>query len=243
MPEEQLLEEARQLIARSQAMVALTGAGISAESGVPTFRGKEGLWKNYSPEELATPQAFARNPLLVWEWYQWRRGLIAKVKVNAGHLALAQLERMVPDFTLVTQNVDGLHGLAGSKQVLEIHGSIWKTLCAGCGETRENRELELELPPRCSRCDSLLRPAVVWFGESLDQEIMALATAAISRCDLMIVVGTSGVVQPVASFPFIARDKGAAIIEVNLERTPVSSISNLVLLGKAAQLLPRLVPP
>lgn len=242
MPDDQLIKEARRLVGKAQAMVALTGAGISAESGVPTFRGKDGLWKNYSPEELATPQAFARNPLLVWEWYQWRRGLIASVTVNPGHLALAQMERVVPDFTLVTQNVDGLHRLAGSKRVLEIHGSIWKTVCTGCGETRENRELKLDLPPRCPRCDSLVRPAVVWFGESLDEEVMGQAVLAISRCDQMIVVGTSGVVQPAASFPFLARDKGAAIIEVNLERTPVSSLANLVLLGKAAELLPQLVP-
>lgn len=241
MSQEEDLARAKEMISRAEALVVLTGAGISAESGVPTFRGEEGLWKTYRAEELATPQAFSQNPVLVWEWYQWRRRLIAGVKPNPGHLALARLEDKANNFLLLTQNVDGLHSLANNKRVLEIHGNIWKTQCTGCGQKREDRRLELKLPPRCDNCGGLLRPAVVWFGESLDPEILSQATRALASSDLMLVVGTSGIVQPAASFPFWAKEAGAKIVEVNLERTPLSSVSDVVLLGKAAQMLPRLL--
>ena len=229
------------MILQSCKMVALTGAGISAESGIPTFRGKEGLWQSYRAEELATPRAFARNPTLVWEWYQWRRRLIAGATCNAGHLALARLEERAPDFILITQNVDGLHQRAGSKRLLEIHGSIWKTRCIRCGDERENRDLDLKLPT-CEGCGGLLRPAVVWFGEALDEKVLREATRAASECDLMLAVGTSGVVQPAASLPFMAKRNRATVIEINPEDTPVTQIADLHLRGRAAEILPQLVP-
>lgn len=238
---EEELARAREMISGAEALVVLTGAGISAESGVPTFRGKEGLWKTYRAEELATPQAFSRDPVLVWEWYQWRRRLIAGVKPNPGHEALARMEEKASHFLLSTQNVDGLHALAGSQRLLELHGSIWKTQCTGCAQKKEDRRLDLKLPPRCDNCGGLLRPAVVWFGEALEPQVVSQATRALAGCDLMIVVGTSGIVQPAASFPFLAKEAGAKIVEVNLERTPHSPMSDLVLLGKAAQILPRLL--
>lgn len=221
-------------------IVVLTGAGISAESGVPTFRGEDGLWRQYRAEDLATPQAFSRNPDLVWEWYDWRRGLIAGCEPNAAHHTLVEIERRCEDFTLVTQNVDDLHLRAGSNRMLRLHGSIWHVRCTAEDIVSENHEVPLsQIPPRCS-CGALLRPHVVWFGESLEAAVLQQAYAAAEACDLMLVVGTSAVVQPAASLPAIAKQSGARLIELNLERTPLSPYADEVVLGPAAEQLPRL---
>ena len=226
---------------RFQRVAVLTGAGISAESGVPTFRGEGGLWRQYRPEELATPEAFERDPRLVWEWYDWRRGLIGACQPNRAHHTLAEMEAQLPDFTLITQNVDGLHHMAGSRRVLELHGNIWRLRCLREGTSYEDRRTPLpELPPRCSHCGALLRPDVVWFGEPLPSEILEAAFAAAAACQVMLVVGTSAVVQPAASLPLIARQNGAAIVEVNPQATPLSPFADLVLRQPAAQALPHL---
>jgi NAD-dependent deacetylase len=221
-------------------MVVLTGAGISAESGVPTFRGEDGLWRQYRAEELATPWAFQRDPTLIWEWYDWRRGVIASCEPNVAHHTLAAMERQCEDFTLITQNVDGLHRRAGSQRLLELHGNIWQVRCTEENTVVENSAVPLpEVPPRCS-CGAVLRPHVVWFGESLDPKTLAAAFRAVENCQLVLVIGTSAVVQPAASLPAIARDKGAYLIEVNVERTPLSAYADEVVLGPAAEELPRL---
>ncbi|HEX7897110.1 MAG TPA: NAD-dependent deacylase [Planctomycetota bacterium] len=235
------LDRVRALVREARSVVVMTGAGISAESGVPTFRGPGGLWKNFKPEELATPEAFERDPRLVWEWYDWRRGLIGAAKPNLGHYALVTLEKRVPEFALVTQNVDGLHALAGSRRLLEVHGNLWRTRCLSCRETRENRETPLSrLPPRCA-CEGLLRPDVVWFGEPLPLDVVKAVSKAIEACDLMLVVGTSGVVQPAASFGDRALARGVPMVEVNPEPTPLSAGCAHALRGPAAEILPQLI--
>ena len=219
-------------------VVAITGAGISAESGVPTFRGEDGLWKNYRAEELATPWAFQRNPELVWQWYDWRREIIAKAEPNPGHHVIVKMEQFYPEFALITQNVDGLHRRAGSKNVIEIHGNLWRVRCTEEEKTFYLYDVSLKkIPPRCS-CGALVRPDVVWFGESLDPRLIRWAHAALTSCDLLFVIGTSGVVQPVASFPSIARQSGAKIIEINLDTTPISALANVTLKGKSGEILP-----
>ncbi|WP_461832629.1 SIR2 family NAD-dependent protein deacylase [Aquifex sp.] len=215
-------------------IVALTGAGISAESGIPTFRGKDGLWNKFRPEELATPEAFFRNPKLVWEWYDWRRQLIAKAEPNEGHKILAKMEREFPEFFLITQNVDGLHQKAGSEKVIELHGNIWKVRCVECGkETYDYRTPLPEIPPRCE-CRGILRPGVVWFGESLPPDALKKAYELSREAHLFIVVGTSGVVYPAAELPYIAKENGAEVIEVNPEETPISRIADKVFREKAS---------
>jgi NAD-dependent deacetylase len=225
----------------SKRIVVLTGAGISAESGVPTFRGEDGLWKQYRAEELATPAAFEANPKLVWEWYDWRRGIIGEAEPNAGHLAIAGMERIFPHFSLITQNVDGLHRRAGNTQLIEIHGNLWQLRCVSDGRVQEDYRCPLpEIPPLCE-CGALLRPHVVWFGESLDQGNLAQAYRLIEACDLLLVVGTSAVVQPVASFLLIAKRGGAFVLEVNMDTTPLSSLADASIQGKAGEVLPPLL--
>jgi NAD-dependent deacetylase len=224
-----------------QRVAALTGAGISAESGVPTFRGEKGLWRQYHPEELATLNAFARDPKLVWEWYDWRRGLIGACQPNAAHHALADMEAKLASFTLITQNVDGLHHMAGSQRVLELHGNIWRMRCTHEGTTHVDRTTPLsDLPPHCTHCGGLLRPDVVWFGEHLPADVLEAAFAAAAACDVMLVIGTSAVVQPAATLPLIARENKAAIVEVNPQATPLSDFADLILRRPAAQALPQL---
>jgi len=225
----------------AQRVAVLTGAGISAESGVPTFRGEGGLWRKYRSQELATPEAFAANPGLVWEFYNWRRSLINEVEYNPAHRALAELEGKVPRFTLISQNVDGLHLRAGSKNLLEIHGNIWKVRCTKCGKVTVAFTPDLGTTPRCEDCKGLLRPHVVWFGENLDHDILQAALDASMNCDVMLVIGTSAVVQPSASFPVEAKSKGALVAEINIESTPLSSFADITLLGKAGDIVPRLV--
>jgi NAD-dependent deacetylase len=222
-------------------IVILTGAGISAESGLPTFReAQTGLWSRYDPHELATPQAFAANPRLVWEWYTWRRGLIAGARPNAGHMAIATLQRKLPRCGLITQNVDGLHQLAGSHDVLELHGNIERTICSRERIVIADWPAGDEIPPRCPECGAYLRPDVVWFGESLPADVADAAVDACNRCDLFLAVGTSAVVQPAASLAHIAARQGAKVVEINLERTPLTPYADFSLMGKAGDLLPAL---
>jgi NAD-dependent deacetylase len=219
-------------------VVVLTGAGVSAESGVSTFRGAGGLWRQYRAENLATPAAFARDPRLVWEWYAWRREVVAACQPNAAHTILAQMEQALPNFTLITQNVDGLHERAGSHNVLRLHGSLWSARCTREG-TRQPLESELiDLPPRCV-CGALLRPDVVWFGEALDQRVVNAAVAAARQADLLLVVGTSALVYPAAALPYMTLAAGGRVIEFNVTCTPLSDDADEVILGPAAETLPR----
>ena len=227
-------------IQNSEKVVVLTGAGISAESGVPTFRGEEGLWRNFRAEELATPFAFQRDPKLVWEWYDWRRNLIKPLYPNAGHKVIASVEQKKSSFKLITQNVDGLHQKAGSVKCVELHGNIWKTRCTEEGNVADNLGSPLKnIPPMCE-CGAILRPNIVWFGESLPVEAIQSSYETVEICDLMIVVGTSAVVQPAASLPRIAKNAGAFVIEVNAEETPISDMVDDSYLGKAGEILPLL---
>ena len=228
-------------IKASTRVVVMTGAGISQESGVPTFRGADGLWQNFRAEDLATPEAFHRDPVLVWQWYDWRRGLIKPLKPNQGHYALVELEKRIQDFTLVTQNVDGLHRAAGSENPMEMHGAIWSVRCLECGNTFENREVPIKILPKCEACGGLLRPGVVWFGEALDEKILHAIYACLQRAQLMLIVGTSGMVQPAASFGIVAKRAGAFVAELNRSNTPQSPLFDLSIQGKAGELLPQLV--
>lgn len=226
---------------RAKRLVVITGAGISAESGVPTFRGSDGLWRRYRAEDLATPQAFRRDPRLVWEWYDWRRRLISGKEPNAGHLAIVAMEGLFEEFLLITQNVDGLHRKAGSRKLIEIHGNLWRVRCTGEGKVSFNNEVPLkEIPPRCT-CGAPLRPDVVWFEESLSEKDLADSHMALQECDSLLVVGTSAVVQPVASFPTIARNGGAFIVEINVGPTPISRWVDESILGKSGRILPQLL--
>ena len=222
-------------------VLALTGAGVSAESGVPTFRGQDGLWRRFRAEDLATPQAFARDPKLVWEWYAWRREVIAPLRPNAAHVALAALEQRLPDFLLATQNVDGLHAVAGSRRLLELHGSLWRLRCVACGHAAEDRRMSLpELPPRCA-CGTVLRPDVVWFGEMLPPAAVEQAVAAAQEAEVVLVIGTSSLVYPAAALPEMARAAGAFVVEINTETTPLTASADVSLRGPAAEITPALL--
>lgn len=231
----------RSALKKAERVTVLTGAGISAESCVPTFRGEGGLWRNHDVMELATPYAFERDPELVWEFYNWRRDLISKLTFNPAHKALVDLEQIKPHFTLISQNVDGLHLLAGSKNLLEIHGNLWKVRCTRCNELTLDLSPDMGPLPKCKSCGGLLRPHVVWFGESLDAELLNSAVDASKNCDVMLVIGTSSVVQPAASLAFQAKDGGAVVAEINLEKTPHSHFMDFALHGKAGEIVPRLL--
>ena len=222
--------------------MALTGSGISVESGVPTFRDAQtGLWSRFKPEELATPAAFQRNPKMVWEWYAWRRELVAKAQPNAGHLALVELERRAARLTLVTQNVDGLHQRAGSRNVIELHGNITRTKCFVENVPVDRWKETDDVPPRCPRCGGLLRPDVVWFNEPLPEEAIERAIAASGDCDVFLCIGTSNQVYPAASLPFLALESGAIVIEINPSPTPLTAKADYVFEAAAGQALPELV--
>jgi NAD-dependent deacetylase len=224
---------------RSQRWIVLTGAGISAESGVPTFRGPGGLWEGARPEELASVAAFQNDPAKVWRWYRWRRGILESVSPNAGHRALAQIEKGLQSFCLATQNVDGLHERAGSRHVLELHGNILRSRCLeDCG-AEVNEDLKAPVP-RCS-CGAALRPDVVWFGEMVPPDLLERAFTEAARAEVCLIVGTSGIVYPAAALPEAARRAGALIIEVNPEETPLTPLCDAVVRGPAAELLPALV--
>lgn len=241
MPDNERMDQARQWIRDAQSVAILTGAGISAESGIPTFRGNGGLWRKFRPEELATPEAFHRDPKLVWEWYDWRRSLIAAAEPNPGHLALVALERMKPVFHLITQNVDGLHARAGSESIIYLHGDIWTVRCIQCGLSWKNQEPRIEeLPPRC-RCGGMLRPGVVWFGESLPQREWLDAEQAARGSQVFLVIGTSAVVMPAGSLVHVAKRAGARVIEINAEETTVSAMVDCSLRGPSGSILPALI--
>jgi len=227
------------ILCQTKQIVVLTGAGISAESGIPTFRGEEGLWKQYRAEELATPIAFIKDPKLVWEWYDWRRGIIASKKPNAGHKILRRWEKIFPNFILITQNIDGLHQKAGSKNILELHGNIWKVRCTEERTITENHDIPLEeIPPHCPDCGALLRPHVVWFGESLSSSVLHKAFQVSSSCEIIFSIGTSAVVQPAASLPLAAAEANAKIVEINPDPTPLTSYADFSFRGKAGEILP-----
>ena len=224
----------------STRVVVLTGAGISAESGVPTFRGEDGLWKKFRPEELATASAFMSNPQLVWEWYEFRRNLIEKIEPNPAHYAIVEFAKFFEDFILVTQNVDGLHQKAGSTEVVELHGNITKNKCINCGKRYEDlSQAKSGLLPKCS-CGGNIRPDVVWFGEMLPADAINIAFESSSNCKLFFSVGTSAIVHPAASLPLIAKRNGACVVEVNLVPTEISSFTDELFLGKAGEILSEL---
>ena len=249
------LQRARGLLTEASRILVLTGAGVSAESGVPTFRGESGLWKSHSPEELATPNAFRRDPQLVWEWYEWRREKIRGCRPNAGHEAMARLALGPRKVRIVTQNVDGLHEEAARKAAgsrdpspalpLELHGSIFRVRCTSCSYRVSHRDrLETETVedlPRCPVCSNLLRPDVVWFGEALDPDILSEAFRMAGEADLCIVAGTSALVHPAASVPLATLDAGGSMVEVNPTETPLTRLAGVSLRGPSGEILPKLL--
>ncbi len=244
------IRQVARMLADSQRACCMTGAGVSAESGVPTFRGHGGLWEGRRPEEVATPEAFNADPEGVWRFYRWRRKNMAACKPNPGHHALADMERALPEFTLTTQNIDNLHRVAGSRNLVELHGNIWTNQCTGwqrspgappCPDTRVLPEDGFEEIPYCAACGSMMRPGVVWFGETLPPEALAAAERAATHCQVMLVAGTSSVVHPAASLAMWAAAAGAKIVEVNPEVTPLSSSADFCLGGPSGEILPAIV--
>ena len=234
-----------ELIRKLQAakrVAALTGAGVSAESGVPTFRDAQtGLWAKFRPEELATPGAFQRNPRLVWEWYAWRRQLVADARPNPAHQALVEMEKLFPQFHLITQNVDGLHQRAGSRSVIELHGNITRTKCFDEGTIVASWQETGDVPPKCPNCGGLLRPNVVWFEEPMPATEMERATRASVTCEVYLSIGTSTVVYPAAALPSEALRHGATVVEINPQPTPFTARAHFVLAGAAGVVLPELL--
>jgi NAD-dependent deacetylase len=243
--DDHLISNVARRLAKCRRVVVLTGAGVSKESGIPTFReAQEGLWAQYDPMEMATEEGYLRNPALVWRWYDYRFGMVERAQPNPGHRAIAELERLVSKLTVVTQNIDGLHQVAGSTDVVELHGSIRRFKCLRArhtGFTRADFADQADVPPRCPRCGDLLRPDVVWFGELLPGEAINRAYDLAETCDAMLVVGTSGVVQPAASLPFIARRAGATVIDVNPDSDEIAGVAHIFLQGPGGAVLPALV--
>lgn len=258
-------QQAQDLLKAAKAVCILTGAGISAESGLKTFREADGLWEEHRIEDVATLAGFTADPALVWRFYNARRKAAASAAPNAAHLALARMEagfkhrrketpagsngnghpdsrRAPAPLTILTQNIDGLHQQAGSLNVVELHGSLWRVRCTGCGVISNDFPVELPLLPACAACDGLLRPNVVWFGESLEPDVVAQADAAVMACDLFLLIGTSALVRPAAAYPFIAARRNVPVIEVNKEHTPASAIATVLLKGKAGDILPKIIP-
>ena len=244
------IRQVARILADSQRVCCMTGAGVSAESGVPTFRGHGGLWEGRRPQEVATPEAFNADPQDVWRFYRWRRKNMAACKPNPGHHALAEMERVTPEFTLTTQNVDNLHRVAGSQNIVELHGNVWVNQCTGwqrspgaapCPDTWAAPEDNLEDIPHCPVCGSMMRPGVVWFGEMLPPSALATAERAATQCQVMLVVGTSSLVHPAASLAMWAAAAGARIVEVNPEATPLSPSADFCLRGPSGEVLPAIV--
>lgn len=234
-----------QVLRSARSAAALTGAGISAESGIPTFReAQTGLWSRYRPEELATPAAFEKNPRLVWEWYAWRREIVSRALPNPGHLALAEMEEHLPQFTLITQNVDGLHQRAGSGRkavLIELHGNIQRTKCYEENRVVDRWQETPDPPPRCPHCGGPLRPDVVWFGEALPWDALEAAQAAAANCEVFFSIGTSALVEPAASLPLIALRSGACVVEINPQSTPLTRLATYFLPYPAGVVLPALI--
>jgi NAD-dependent deacetylase len=235
-----LMLSSAEAVRQARAIAVLTGAGVSAESGIPTFRSNGGFWQQHRFEDLATCEGFGRDPKFVWTWYEERRRSIAAAQPNAGHYALAALEQRTPRFTLITQNVDGLHDLAGSKNIIKLHGDIWTTRCLQCGCEETHRDELTDLPPYCE-CGGMLRPGVVWFGEQLPAGTMEKATAAVNAADVLIVAGTSAQVYPAAGLIPLAIRNGATVIEINPEATDFTGDVTFALRGPSAEILPTLV--
>ncbi len=220
-------------------LVFFSGAGISAESGIPTFRGEEGLWKKFKPEELANFNSFIRNPQMVWEWYQYRRKIGKESLPNPGHFAIAEMEKYFSDVTVVTQNVDNLHRRAGSKNIYELHGNIEKNFCIACHSRYDFLDFQESVDvPRCKSCGGLIRPDVVWFGEMLPQDVFSEAESKASKCDICFIVGTSGIVYPAAFIPLTAKQNGAYLVEININPTELSSTADYSLYGRSGEILP-----
>ncbi len=230
---------AASIISEARHLIALTGAGISKESNVPTFRGKDGLWRKHNVMDLATPSAFARNPQLVWEWYSWRQDLIAKCTPNPAHHTLVKWEKKGILKSLISQNVDGLHRRAGSGNVLEVHGNLWAVKCTSCTHLGRLSDPAQGIP-ECPSCGANLRPDVVWFGERLNPVVMQNVREELERADTIIVIGTSALVQPAATFPLIVKQRGGKLLEVNIEQTPLTRTVDAHLRGKAGELLLKL---
>jgi len=237
MPESHEIARILDLIKNAEYMIALTGAGISAESGIPTFRGADGLWKKFRAEELATPWAFQKNPKLVWEWYKWRMGIIAKAKPNPAHYCLAKLEDLGLLKYLITQNVDGLHTKAGSKKIVEIHGNIWRAKCTKCDYKMTFNKPPDSVPVSCPECNELMRPDVVWFGEPLPRDAIALMFELARKADLILVIGTSLLVEPAASIPFIVLEHNGKAIEINLTETKLTPYATVSIQAPAGKTL------
>jgi NAD-dependent deacetylase len=239
------LQTAARAVARAKRLAVFTGAGVSKESGIPTFREPEtGLWAQYDPMELATAEAYFRDPAFVWSWYEHRFGALAAAKPNPGHRAIAELEQLLPRVTVITQNIDGLHQRAGSTDVVELHGSMQRFKCIGerhAGFRMDDIVDQDEKPPRCPRCGDIMRPDVVWFGEALPGDAIDRAQVLSVRCDVMLVVGTSGVVYPAAAMPLLAAQAGALVIDVNPERDALAAAAGIFLRGAGGEVLPRLV--
>jgi len=242
---QELVERAADWIASSSKPAVFTGAGVSRESGIPTFReAGTGLWEQYDPRQLATVEGFLRDPKLVWEWYAFRRKKVAETAPNPGHHAISELGNLLPGLVVITQNIDGLHQRAGSRRVIELHGNISRVKCFRGDELYQNwsdEDYQGEIPPRCKACGNYLRPDVVWFGESLPEEALMAAFELAGNCDLMLVVGTSGNVQPAASLPAVARRGGARIVEVNPVPSGITVGSDILLAAKSGEILPDVV--
>jgi NAD-dependent deacetylase len=227
---------------KAKHVAVFTGAGVSAESGIPTFRDAQtGLWANYRAEDLATPEAFLHDPAMVWKWYAWRRELMRASRPNPAHLAIAHLERLVPRVAVITQNVDGLHRLAGSSKVIELHGNIWDDICFDCGKPAVPSPTEHDTPPHCPQCGGLLRPGVVWFGEALPAHAWHEAAEQSELADVFFCIGTSSLVEPAASLPRYAQSCGRTVIQINPEVTAHDGFARFALRGKAGEILPALL--
>jgi NAD-dependent deacetylase len=230
------------MLRSARAVAVLTGAGVSAESGVPTFRGENGLWRKFRPEELANFEAFIRNPQLVWEWYKERKRVIQRIQPNPGHIALAELEKLFPDFSITTQNIDNLHRRAGSKKVFELHGNIERNYCVQCrADVSNEKVLQTDDVPRCEKCGGLIRPDVVWFGELLPSDEWESAETAARHADVYFSIGTSAIVYPAASLPLIAKRAGAFLVEINPEETALTPGADEFIEGNSGAVLPQIV--
>jgi len=235
-------DELIHFLRKSERVVALTGAGVSQESGLRTFRDAQtGLWSEYKPTELASPEAFERDPKLVWDWYAMRREKVREVEPNPGHFALVDMAHHILDFSLITQNVDNLHRKAGSPRVIELHGNLQRVRCSSCGQQATDWDDADDNVPQCKACGGLLRPDVVWFGESLPRAELEAAVEAARACQVFFSIGTSGTVQPAASLAYAARNRGAVVVEVNAEPTPLTEKVDFALHGKSGEILPALV--
>ena len=236
------IQTAKEIVSKAKSITVLTGAGISAESGIPTFRGEGGFWEKYRPEDVDTADAFRRNPSYVWQWYSNLRELVSQKKPNSGHYALVELEKKKSDFTVITQNIDDLHRVAGNRNVIDLHGNIWWTRCTECFYKEENRNVPLDkLPPGCKNCGAVLRPGVIWYEENIPAQIIDSCLIAIENCDVMLIVGTSALIEPAGSMGLVAKRTGKPVIEINLEKTINSILYDLVLLGRSGDILPKIL--